>query len=240
MIVLFTDYGERGPYVGQLLAVLAREAPAVPVINLLADAPRCNPRASSYLLPAYVPEFPEGTVFLCVVDPGVGSAAQRPVVAAAFGRHFVGPDNGLFDPLLARDPGATLHEVLWRPATLSASFHGRDLYAPVAACLAAGRALDMRIVAQAARPPAAADIDEVIYVDAFGNAMTGRRACTLPAGAAIAVGGVRLPRATTFSDVPADTAFWYENANGLVEIAVNQGRADAVLGLAPGTAVCIR
>ena len=80
MIILFTDFGVSGPYVGQMKAVLYRHAPNVPVVDLFADAPTFDPKLSAYLLAAYVNEFPEDSVFLCVVDPGVGSALRRPII----------------------------------------------------------------------------------------------------------------------------------------------------------------
>ncbi|HTR13586.1 MAG TPA: SAM-dependent chlorinase/fluorinase, partial [Roseiarcus sp.] len=101
MIALFTDFGLAGPYTGQMKAVLYEMAPGVPVIDLFADAPAGNPRASAYLLAAYSAWFPENTVFLCVVDPGVGG--ERPaIIVKADGRFFVGPGNGLFELVLRR------------------------------------------------------------------------------------------------------------------------------------------
>src|SRR5579864_4640599 len=91
MIVLFTDFGVAGPYVGQVEAVLQQTAPGVPVIQLFADAPRGQPKPSAYLLAAYASWFPTGSVFLCVVDPGVGSD-RKGLVVEANGRRFVGPD----------------------------------------------------------------------------------------------------------------------------------------------------
>jgi S-adenosylmethionine hydrolase len=96
MILLFTDFGYEGLYVGQMKAVLARDAPNVPVIDLMHDAPAHDPRSAAYLLAALVPEMPEGAVCLAVVDPGVGSD-RTPLVVNADGRWFVGPDNGLFE-----------------------------------------------------------------------------------------------------------------------------------------------
>jgi S-adenosylmethionine hydrolase len=96
LIVLFTDFGLQGPYTGQMKAVLAQMAPNRPVIDLFADAPIGNPKASAYLLAAYAAWFPAGTVFLCVVDPGVGG--KRPaIVVEANSKWYVGPGNGLFE-----------------------------------------------------------------------------------------------------------------------------------------------
>jgi S-adenosyl-L-methionine hydrolase (adenosine-forming) len=96
MIALFTDFGLNGPYTGQMKAVLHRTAPDTPVVDLFADAPVGNPKASAYLLAAYAPWFPTGTIFLCVVDPGVGGARPA-IIVEADGRWYVGPGNGLFE-----------------------------------------------------------------------------------------------------------------------------------------------
>ena len=92
-IVLFTDFGVHGPYMGQMRAVLHRAAPGSAVIDLFADAPSYAIRAASFLLAAFVPEFAPGTVFLCVIDPGVGGD-RPPMILRADGHLFVGPGNG--------------------------------------------------------------------------------------------------------------------------------------------------
>lgn len=248
MIVLFTDFGLEGPYTGQVKAVLAGAAPGVPVIDLFADAPSRDPRAAAYLLAAFAPEFPPGTVFLCVVDPGVGSA-RAALALRADGRWFVGPDNGLLAIAGRRAAALAPWEILWRPERLSASFHGRDLFAPAAAALATGgepgegapapltaRARGRDECAGADWPD---DLAEVVYVDVFGNAMTGLRAATIPAGAGLRAGGRVIARARTFADAPPGAAFWYENANGLAEVAVSGGRADRALGLRIGDAIAV-
>lgn len=235
MIVLFSDFGRAGPYVGQIQAVLCRMAPGVPLVDLFADAPAFDPMASAYLLAAYAPEFAAGSVFVCVVDPGVGGG-RAPLILCADGRWFVGPDNGLLALVARRAGTAEAWEITWRPAHLSASFHGRDLFAPVAARLALGEP-----------PPGAPraipaedwpdDLSEVIYIDGFGNAMTGLRAATLPENAVLRAAGRQLRRVGTFSDVAPGDVFWYDNANGLAEIAVNRGRAADLLDLTVGSAI---
>ena len=238
MIVLFTDFGLEGPYTGQMKAVLHQTAPGAQVVDLFADAPAGDPRAAAYLLAAYAPFFPEGTVFLCVVDPGVGGE-RPPVVVDADGRCYVGPGNGLFELVQRRGREVESYAIDWRPERLSASFHGRDLFAPVAAMLARGddppgESCDDRAFR---RPDWPDDLAEIVYLDRYGNAMTGLRAMTLPQGAKLAVAGRLLARARTFGDRPKGEAFWYENSNGLAEIAVNSGRADGELGLAVGMGV---
>ena len=235
--MLFTDFGLEGPYTGQMKAVLHQMAPGIPTIDLFADAPAGNPKAAAYLLAAYAQWFAAGTTFLCIVDPGVGGP-RPPVILEADGCWYVGPGNGLFEFVERRAAKARSFDIEWKPENLSASFHGRDLFAPVAAMLARGDA-----------PPGAPrkredrrldwpdDLAEIVYVDHFGNALTGLRASMLPPEARLAVAGRALERATTFSDRPPGTAFWYENSNGLAEIAVNRGRADRDLGLIVGSEV---
>lgn len=237
MIVLFTDFGLHGPYVGQMKAVLVQAAPALPIIDLLHDAPAFDALASAHLLAAYAPSFPPGTVFLCVVDPGVGDARRKPVMVQVDGRWFVGPDNGLFDVVAARGQAVQWWEISWRPDVLSASFHGRDLFAPVAARLARGESPPG--VKMPARKAAAGDYAAVLYIDHFGNAITGLRAAQLDSQAKLKVGDHTLSHARTFSAVAPGQAFWYENANGLVEIAVNQGAAARTLGIAAADTVLI-
>jgi S-adenosyl-L-methionine hydrolase (adenosine-forming) len=226
MIVLFTDFGLSGPYTGQMKAVLQQMAAGIPVIDLFADAPAGDPKASAYLLAAYAPWFPAGTVFLCVVDPGVGGA-RPPIIAKADGRWYVGPGNGLFELILRRAAETQSWDIGYKPGRLSASFHGRDLFAPAAAMLARGEPPPgpLRNDSADRRPDWPDDLAVIVYLDHFGNAMTGLRAATLPANARLAVEGKVLERARTFGDLPPGTAFWYENANGLAEIAINQGHA---------------
>jgi S-adenosyl-L-methionine hydrolase (adenosine-forming) len=238
MIVLFTDFGLYGPYTGQVKAVLHQMAPGVPAIDLFADAPVSNPKASAYLLAAYAAWFPVGTVFLCIVDPGVGGTRPA-IMLKADSRWYVGPGNGLFELVLRRATETRSWDIDWRPERLSASFHGRDLFAPVAAMLALGESPPGQPREDGAdrRADWPDDLGEIVYVDHFGNAMTGLRAAMLPANARLVTVGRVLERARTFGDRSLGAAFWYENSNGLAEIAVNQGRADRDLGLAIGSPV---
>lgn len=240
MIVLFTDFGIADPYVGQMHAVLAREAPGVPVIDLFHSVPSFNIRAGAYLLPAYARDFPPGAVFVGVVDPGVGSE-RRPVMLKADQHWYVGPDNGLFEMVRRRAARQECQLIRWRPPKLSASFHGRDLFAPVAARLARGEAPEAE-PAELTAPPGAPwpeDLCEIIHIDHYGNAITGLRMQSISMAQEIRAGREVLIYARVFSDVPPGTAFWYENANGLVEIAVNGGSAAARLGLNPGDTLAL-
>ena len=240
LIVMFTDFGLEGPYVGQVKAVLAGQAPKSTVIDLFSDAPAHDPEAAAYLLAAYTAGFPPGTVFLCVVDPGVGDRNRAPVVVSAHGHWFVGPDNGLFNVVADRAGEAKWFDITWRPDNLSDSFHGRDLFAPVAAMLAAGGEIpgDERTENHVNGWPA--DLAKIIYIDNFGNAITGIRAASLGAKDQLTAGDHTLQRARTFSDVPENEGMWFENANALAEIAVNCGRADQEFDLVVGTDVTVK
>ncbi|MBV9826511.1 MAG: SAM-dependent chlorinase/fluorinase [Alphaproteobacteria bacterium] len=238
MIALFTDFGLAGPYTGQIQAVLHQTAPGVPVISLFADAPTGQPKPSAYLLAAYAGWFPAGTVFVGVVDPGVGSE-RRAIIVEADGRFFVGPDNGLFEIARRRVDTSRVWQIGWRPAALSASFHGRDLFAPVAARLATGELPSLfggpiEPLHWLEWPD---DLPEIVYIDHYGNALSGLRGASVAADAALLIGEHRIRPARTFSAVPEGAPFWYINSNGLVEIAVNRGRADRTLALGIGSPI---
>ena len=243
MILLYTDFGFNGPYVGAMHAAIRERAPTVPIIDLMHDAPRFAPRPAGRLLAALVPSLPRESIIVAVVDPGVGTD-RRPVVVAAFGRFFVGPDNGLFDGIVRRDPAARAWEIVWRPASLSASFHGRDLFAPVAARLATTpdvddvlRAIDPAGICRMAWP---ADPAEVIYLDDFGNAMTGLDGALMAEATVLEAGRTPLTYARTFGDRPEGTPFWYRNSIDLVEITVSSADAAQQLGLVIGSPVTVR
>ncbi len=237
MIVLFTDFGPSGPYTGQMEAVLKQMAPEAPVIHLLQDAPRGDPRLSSYLLAALRYSFPQGAVFLAVVDPGVGGE-RSPVVLHADGQYFVGPDNGLMNTVAVQSKQTAWQEISWRPDGCSMSFHGRDLFAPIAASLATGTSEDrLKPLVQKGLEEWPADLKEIIYFDHYGNAMTGQRYSQQMNGKQVMVRGARIHQADTFCSVPAGGAFWYCNSSGLVEIAVNQGSAREKLALTLGTEI---
>lgn len=238
MILVFTDFGHAGPYMGELRVALMRAAPEVPVVELMADAPAFRPDLAAYLLAALWPTAAPGDVLLAVVDPGVGGA-RAALAVEVDGAWLVGPDNGLLEPILRRAGRWAGWHIAWRPARLSASFHGRDLLAPVAARLARGDRRCLAAGAPTRRPDWPDDLAAIVHVDHYGNAITGLRAAALPAGARLEAGGMRLARARTFSDVPPGEAFWYENSSGLAEIAANAASAAARLGLAPGAPVAV-
>ena len=244
MIFVFTDFGRDGPYMGQMEAVLRRGAPHVPVITLLADAPAFDVRGSAYLLSAYTRDVARDDVVLCIVDPGVGTAREA-IVMRAGGRWFVGPDNGLLTMVARRAGPCEFWRITWRPEILSVSFHGRDVFAPVAALLASGgiaaaadRLLPIALT-QVEQPDWPEQYAVIITFDRYGNAVTGIDVSSVNPGDTIACGRHSIGSATTFGAVPPGQAFWYGNSSGLLEIAVNQGSARIELDLKAGAAVHI-
>lgn len=238
MLVLFTDFGWEGPYVGLLKLALIRYAPLVPVIDLFHDVPAFDAQGAAYLLATYVPEFPQGSVFVGVIDPGVGGT-RAGLILRADEHLLVGPDNGLFDRVAARASQVRAWHITWQPSRLSASFHGRDLFAPVAAMLAVGAKTPEDLGHAVAFTPRdwPDDLARIIYIDRYGNAMTGIRAASLGSDARFVVKECTLKRARTFSDFPPGQGFWYENSSGLAELAVNQGSATTQFGLRVGAPV---
>jgi hypothetical protein len=239
MIFLFTDFGAADIYVGQVKAVLQQHAPKVPVIDLLHDAPAFNIKAGAHLLAAFAARLPRDSVTLAVVDPGVGGS-REPVAVLADGRWVVGPDNGLISVAAARVEKCEAFSIGWRPKELSASFHGRDLFAPVAAMLAQGKHKSAKLKKAAlAVSFGSDDLGEVIYVDHYGNLVTGMRAGAVPRDRSLVVDGREVPPARVFSESPQGQVFWYENSLGLVEIAANATSAAARLALRVGHVVAV-
>lgn len=236
MILSFTDFGWRGPYLGEMQAAAWREAPGVAYVDLMADAPAFRPDLAAYLLAALAQRFTRGDVVLAVVDPGVGSE-RAPLALEVDGIWFVGPDNGLFEIVQRRASTVRSHVIRWRPESLSSSFHGRDLFAPVAARLASDRLDGLERAAPGRYAHWPDDLDCVVHIDAFGNLMIGRRATSLDPAATFEVRGSAIRPARTFADVPHGCLFWYANSSGLVEIAINGGDAASRLGLAIGASL---
>jgi S-adenosyl-L-methionine hydrolase (adenosine-forming) len=239
-LVLFTDFGSNDLYVGQVAAALDRAAPGVRVIHLLHEAPIFNPRASAHLLAALASSMPAGHVYVAVVDPGVGGE-RNAVAMQADGNWFVGPDNGLLSVVAARAHSCRIWRVTRQPAGISVSFHGRDLFAPMAAAIASGK-LPNELLEPArsfAVTLSGGDLQEVIYVDHYGNAFTGIRALEVSTSRRLVVRGREIGYASVFSAVGTGTAFWYQNSVGLVEIAVNNGNAAQALDLSVGEPVSL-
>ena len=242
MIALFTDYGSNSLYAGQVKAVLERDAPGHPVIDLMHDAPATHIKPSAYLLERLARFLPEDAIVLAVVDPTVGSA-RVPCIVNADGRRFVGPDNGLFEMVMRRASDVSFEVITWEPEwRVYDTFHGRDLFAPVAARLAAGMPVETQIrgMDEVWRDPYADDLEEIIYIDGFGNAMTGMRAGAVSESATILAGDGHFVHDRIFAEAGVGMPFWYANSLDLVELAVGFGNAAGQFDLRVGTKITIR
>ena len=239
MIVLFTDFGNRDPYVGQVKARLAEHAPTQLVVDLLHEVPDFNPHAGAHLLAAFAPGFAPGSVFLAVVDPGVGTPRDA-VVTLAGGRWFVGPDNGLLSVVAARHPDTRLWRITWQPEGLSATFHGRDLFALIAADIARGEFPTDKLspIDKLNVEFDAGDLARVIYIDHYGNAWTGVRG--VPQDARVSAAGELFKHSESFGFVGKGEGFWFNNSVGLLELAVNRGSSAAAFGLKVGDPVRVQ
>jgi S-adenosyl-L-methionine hydrolase (adenosine-forming) len=260
VITFLSDYGHDDDFVGVCHGVMAGIAPDARVIDLSHGVPRHDVRSGALVLRRALPFCPAG-VHLAVVDPEVG--AERRAIAvhtAEEDRLLVGPDNGLLSLAAQRFGGAVeAVEVARSPYRLepvSATFHGRDLFAPVAAHLAAGAPLaaagdplDPAELVQLHMPLAHAEGDEIVAhalaFDRFGNVMLDVEHAELTAsglrlGSAVLVNGERARYATTFADVPAGALLLYEDAYRTLALAVNRGSAASRLGLALDAEVHVR
>ena len=240
LLALFCDFGAAGPYTGQVMAAWAAAAPEIPRLTLFAESPAFDIEAGAHLLHAFTRTLPPGSVIEAVVDPGVGGA-RGVVVVRADGLWFVAPDNGLLAVVTDRAAECAAWRVDWRPrAAMPQTFHGRDLFAPIAATLARTGAPPQPCALVA--PPAlvrnvANPAFRVILVDPYGNLMIGMGASALSRGARIGIGSETVGHAPRFEACPPGEGFWYANANGLLEIAVNRGSAARRFSAAVGTPV---
>ncbi len=240
LIATFTDFGVTGPYLGQMSAVLATQAPQIPLVTLMADAPIFDPLSAGRLLSFLCKDLPPHTLILAVVDPGVGGS-RRPLMIKTDRHLFVGPDNGLFLPVIRHFGESEIEVIEWRPHRLSDTFHGRDLFAPVAARLATGKAVEGRPILPQEMIGYGLPMQDnrIIYIDRYGNAMTAIDAAEIGRDAVLSVNGSTLQFARTFSEVPEGQPFWYGNSMGMVEIAVNCGSAASLLSLELGMPVSL-
>jgi len=249
LITLTTDFGARDPYVAAMKGVLLARCPSARVLDLTHEIAPQDVVEGALFLAAAVPYFPEGTIHLAVIDPGVGGA-RRGIVARVAGQVVVCPDNGLLGALALTHPLAEVHEIAaprFMRDEVSATFHGRDVFAPAAARIATG-------VALADAGPSVADpvlldlpapermrdgtvVARVIHLDRFGNAITNLAAGAIPAGARVVVRGEPVPLARTYGDVAAGAPLAVVGSAGLLEVAVNQGSAAHRFGLARGDEV---
>ena len=243
LITLLTDFGTADGYVGEVKGVLASVAPGATIIDVAHDVAPHDVDGARLALARYWRRFPEGTVHLVVVDPGVGST-RGALATASEGRYLVGPDNGVLSPALLYAGARCVS--LSIPAGAAPTFHGRDVFAPAAAQLALGASLEslgdvaegpvIRRTPEATRREDGAVQGEVITVDRFGNAVTNLLAMR---GGQVRVNGLTLALRRTYADAAEGEPLALVGSSGLVEIAVRDGSAAEKLGLRRGSEVVL-
>ena len=253
LLALLTDFGTRDPYVGAMKGAALSVCPEATIVDLTHEiAPHDVAEAARHLATAS-PYFPDGTAFVAVVDPGVGTA-RRALAARSGGRWFLGPDNGVLSFALGDD--AVIVEIAdrryMRPE-VSATFEGRDRFAPAAAWLLRGVPLDAlgpRVTAPARLEPAAADIVEGVLVgvlvaaDRFGNVQTsiGRarfEAFAAGAPARLTLGGVPLRLVTTYAEIGDGEVAALFGSAGYLEVAARSAPALGRPGVHPGAPITV-
>jgi len=259
IVTLITDYGTRDHYVGVLKGVMLGIAPDIRIVDVTHDVEPHNVLHAAFVLRRIWPWYPPGTIHLAVVDPGVGSG-RRIILGQYAGQYVIAPDNGLIT-LVHRDiPAEAMYVVENRryfTSELSATFHGRDVMAPVASYLACGvkpnefgRATDrFELLPVAHRAEAATEglSGGVLYVDRFGTMVTNirREQLGVPSESGrelqVFVNGVSIgPVRSTFSDVDTGAAVALVGSSGLLEIAVNRGSAADRFGPPESVRVMVR
>jgi len=258
IITFTTDFGLADHYVGSMKGVILACCPTAQVVDITHQIPAFSIYAGAYALAQAAPCFPLGTIHVSVVDPGVGTT-RRALAVEALGQIFISPDNGLLTLIAGMDPNFKAHEItrsdLMRPNP-SSTFHGRDVFAPVAAAVA------QQNLAVADLGPAVIDLyllpnmeaqqtksnlwhGRILSVDGFGNAITNFRTSDAPwiasepfelAGKAFSINKFR----ATFGAAEPTVGFAYHGSSGFLEIGINQESAARRFGVAPGDQVSLK
>jgi S-adenosylmethionine hydrolase len=248
IITLTTDFGLSDPFVGIMKGVILGILPTAQIVDISHDIDSYDVTEAAVMMAGTYRYFPQGTVHVLVVDPGVGSA-RRPIAAAAHGHFFVAPDNGVLGDVGAA-PTSTVYHITNNRLFLdsvSRTFHGRDIFAPVAAHLAAGVPIESvgpRIhdfVKKSLPKPAVGDgriIGSVLRIDRFGNVITNLQRSHLGDRFTLRIGGRSTNRLLgNFSEGTAGELFAIEGSTGYIEIAMNQESAAAKLNVQRGAEI---
>jgi S-adenosyl-L-methionine hydrolase (adenosine-forming) len=252
IVTLLTDFGTQDPFVGVMKGVMLSICPRARLVDLSHEVPPQSVAGGAFLLKSSIDYFPKGTVHLAVVDPGVGSA-RRAIVLKSRGCFFVGPDNGLLPAALEAwgiQGAVELTEKRYRLPDPSTTFHGRDVFAPAAAHLAAGVSFSKlggatnhwiwREIPKPYQGPAGWS-GEVLWVDHFGNLVTNLEKRHLPKPFRLRVGkAVILNLVTHYAAIRRGTVAALVGSSGHLEVSVNGGSAAQKLGVGVGAPVTLR
>lgn len=245
IITLTTDFGRCDHYVATMKGVMLTICCQAALIDISHSVRPQAIRQAAHLLVSAAPFFPPGTVHMAVIDPGVGTERRSIAIGTAHAR-YVGPDNGVFSLVLERDPvqwAVHLNNPRYHLAEVSATFHGRDIFAPAAAHIACG--VDPGQMGESLAPSDLHKLEilkaheqgagpwqaYVLHIDRFGNLITNFQVPNPEVNLSVAVGGEHINRLSrTFADVAAGELVAYVGSSGLLEIAVRQGNAAEALG----------
>jgi S-adenosyl-L-methionine hydrolase (adenosine-forming) len=252
IITLTSDFGLQDHYVGAMKGVILSRCPLAHLVDITHDIPPFSLYAGAYAIDQTAPFFPPGAIHVVVVDPGVGTD-RKPLLVECQHQLYIAPDNGVLSLALARDNNSTAREItnreLWLPNP-SSTFHGRDIFAPVAAALASGIARPEDIGPLLENIQRLPDLQptevehglwrgKVLSVDRFGNVITNFRPPTGSFSLTIgqyAVTELRL----SFGAAPPDLLFAYLGSSGYLEVAINQRSAAQSLQASAGDTITLR
>ncbi len=251
LVAILTDFGDMDPYVGVMKGVMLQICPDLAFVDITHKISSGDIEQASFQLSRSVPWFPEGTVFLVVVDPGVGGP-RRPIVVKSEKHYFVAPDNGVLTFVLRNNRSIQAYEIALSKYVLpriSTTFHGRDIFAPVAAHLAKGVPLDelgteindlFWLDVEADKAKGEYYVARVMVVDRFGNLITDVSHDEVPFKVRqVSVGGVRIPVVTHYGSVAEGQLLALWGSDGQLEISVNKGSAASVLEAHRGTEILL-
>ena len=261
-VALLTDYGEQDFYVGALKGAILTACPTARIIDLTHEVPAYEVRLAAFMLWDASREFPDGTVFIAIVDPGVGTTRRPVILQTAKGNWFVGPDNGIFT-IVEREMGPSVYRQItnhaWmRPGAISTTFHGRDIFGPAGGNLACGDPFTdvgpvvkdpVRLRLSSPRSEGEDLIGEVLFADRYGNLQTNIGRATFdslgiaPGGSVILEIGDRtetVPVVRAYGDVPVGSLLLLIASTERIEIAMNQASAAAHFAAASGSSVRLR
>jgi S-adenosyl-L-methionine hydrolase (adenosine-forming) len=262
IIGLLTDYGWDDPYVAQIKGAIITVEPNARILDLVHTVTPFNLIEGSFLLDQSAEEFPKGSIFVAVVDPEVGTDRDPILVETAKNKFYLGPDNGLFTQVIDREGFLQAWKLdkpeYFLPGPGSHTFHGRDIFAAVAAHLVAGVDPDKvgtpikNLVMLPVKEPTFANgtiAVEVLHIDRFGNVILNLRSDS-PVAAKLKEGNlVKIsigkdsysgPLVTTYADIEKDRLFLLYGGTNLLEIAMNQGSAGKELKIDPGTVIFLK
>ena len=248
LVTLLTDFGLADTYAGQVKGAILSVCPSATIVDLTHAVPPQDVAAGAFLLWSAVEAFPSGAVHVGVVDPGVGSSRRAVALRSARGDLFIGPDNGLLVPAAKRFGGVAQAVELsraefWRPHA-SSTFHGRDIFAPVAGHLARGVQLEdlgppVGDLVSLTIPEPDGPRGEVVHVDTYGNLVTNLAASGLPSHFSLRLGEHLIPSAPYYAAAVPGALLALVGSAGLLEISARDASAATLTGAHRGTPVLL-